>query len=277
MRNDFLEALLKLFQENPGAEASVAALCAKAGYSRSTFYRYFDSLPEAHEALEDRVVPTGVLQALVAGGDAVGMEDITGAFLGYQATVTRATLTLGAALVAALVRSAYRAQVSAQKAPFETERRRLQAKSMHELEAAKAKADAANKSRSEFLANMSHDIRTPMNAIVGLTKLMEHDKDDPEKMDAYLHKIQTSSQHLLSLINDVLDMSKIESSEVTLGREPISLADQVAQIDSIIRSQAESRSQTFTIRVHELTHEHFIGDAMRLRQLHHLSRRSHAA
>ena len=74
-------------------------------------------------------------------------------------------------------------------------------------------------------------------------KLMEHDKDDPEKMDAYLHKIQTSSQHLLSLINDVLDMSKIESSEVTLGREPISLADQVAQIDSIIRSQAESRCQ----------------------------------
>lgn len=277
MRNDFLEALLKLFQENPGAEASVAALCAKAGYSRSTFYRYFDSLPEAHEALEDRVVPTGVLQALVAGGDAVGMEDITGAFLGYQATVTRATLTLGAALVAALVRSAYRAQVSAQKAPFETERRRLQAKSTHELEAAKAKADAANKSRSEFLANMSHDIRTPMNAIVGLTKLMEHDKDDPEKMDAYPHKTQTSSQHLLSLINDVLDMSKIESSEVTLGCEPISLADQVAQIDSIIRWQAENRSQTFTIRVHELTHEHFIGDAMRLRQLHHLSRRSHAA
>lgn len=108
-------------------------------------------------------------------------------------------------------------------------------------------------------------------------KLMEHNKDDPEKMDAYLHKIQTSSQHLLSLINDVLDMSKIESSEVTLGREPISLADQVAQIDSIIRSQAESRSQTFTIRMHELTHEHFVGDAMRLRQLHHLSRRSHAA
>lgn len=108
-------------------------------------------------------------------------------------------------------------------------------------------------------------------------KLMEHNKDDPEKMDAYPHKIQTSSQHLLSLINDVLDMSKIESSEVTLGREPISLADQVAQIDSIIRSQAESRSQTFTIRAHELTHEHFIGDAMRLRQLHHLSRRSHAA
>lgn len=108
-------------------------------------------------------------------------------------------------------------------------------------------------------------------------KLMEHDKDDPEKMDAYLHKIQMSSQHLLSLINDVLDMSKIESSEVTLSREPISLADQVAQIDSVIRSQAESRSKTFTIRVHELTHEHFIGDAMRLRQLHHLSRRSHAA
>lgn len=210
----------------------------------------------------------------------VGKSITNNALLGYQATVTRATLTLGAALlalVAALVCSAYRAQVSAQKTQFETERRRLQAKSMHELEAAKAKADAANKSKSEFLANMSHDIRTPMNVIVGLTKLMEHDKNDPEKTDAHLHKIQTSSQHLLSLINDVLDMSKTESNEVTLGREPISLADQVAQIDSIIRSQAKNRSQTFTICVHELTHEHFIGDAMRLRQLHHLSRRSHAA
>lgn len=94
VRNNFLEALLKLFQENPGAEVSVAALCAKAGYSRSTLYRYFDSLPEAHEALEDRVVPTGVLQALVAGGDTVGMEDITGAFLGTLTASKRELTTL---------------------------------------------------------------------------------------------------------------------------------------------------------------------------------------
>ena len=94
VRNDFLEALLKLFQENPGAEVSVAALCAKAGYSRSTFYRYFDSLPEAHEALEDHVVPTGVLQALVAGGDTVGMDDITGAFLGTLTASKREPTTL---------------------------------------------------------------------------------------------------------------------------------------------------------------------------------------
>ena len=94
----------------------------------------------------------------------VGKSVTNNALLGYQATVTRATLTLGAALlalVAALVCSAYRAQVSAQKAQFETERRRLQAKSMHELKAAKAKADAANKSRSEFLANMSHAHERP--------------------------------------------------------------------------------------------------------------------
>ena len=94
----------------------------------------------------------------------VGKSITNNALLGYQATVTRATLTLGAALlalVAALVCSAYRAQVSAQKAPFKTERRRLQAKSMHELEAAKAKADAANKSKSEFLANMSHAHERP--------------------------------------------------------------------------------------------------------------------
>ena len=94
VRNDFLEALLKLFQENPGAEASVTALCAKAGYSRSTFYRYFDSLPEAYETLEDRVVPTGVLQAPVAGGDTVCMEDITGAFLGTLTASKRELTTL---------------------------------------------------------------------------------------------------------------------------------------------------------------------------------------
>ena len=200
----------------------------------------------------------------------VGKSVTNSALIGYQATVTRTTVVLAVALIAllaAVVYSAYRAKVSTQKAQFETERRRLQDQSMRALEAEKAKAEAANRSKSDFLANMSHDIRTPMNAIVGLTKLMEHDKNDPEKMDDYLHKIQTSSQHLLSLINDVLDMSKIESSEVTLGREPISLAEQVAQVDSIIRSQAESRSQTFTIRVHELAHEHLIGDAMRLRQL----------
>ena len=134
-------------------------------------------------------------------------------------------------------------------------------------EQAEKAANEANKAKSDFLSNMSHDIRTPMNAIVGITKLMEHEQNDPEKMSLYLHKVQSSSNHLLGLINDVLDMSKIESSEVKLNHEPITLADQVGQVDSIIRPQTEDRNQEFTIHVHEIVHEYLIGDAVRMRQV----------
>lgn len=104
-----------------------------------------------------------------------------------------------------------------------------------QLEKLNSKLIEASKAKSEFLSNMSHDIRTPMNAIVGMTKLIEHDKDDPDKLDMYVEKIQTSSHHLLSLINDVLDMSKIESGEVTLNRNSVSLADEVVQVENIMR------------------------------------------
>lgn len=134
-------------------------------------------------------------------------------------------------------------------------------------ERAEQAAKSADKAKSEFLANMSHDIRTPMNAIVGITKLMEHEKNNPEKLDTYIHKVQTSSRHLLGLINDVLDMSKIESSEITLSREPVSLAELIGQIDSILRPQTEEHDQRFVIRVHEIAHEFFISDALRLRQI----------
>lgn len=134
-------------------------------------------------------------------------------------------------------------------------------------ERAEKEAKKANRAKSVFLANMSHDIRTPMNAIMGLTKLMEHEKNDPDKLDIYIRKLQASSRHLLSLINDVLDMSRIESSEVTLNREPIRLSDQIDQINSIIRPQVEERGQDYMVLVHELGHEFFITDAVRLRQI----------
>ena len=138
---------------------------------------------------------------------------------------------------------------------------------LQKAEQAEQAAKKANRAKSDFLSNMSHDIRTPMNAIVGITKLMEHDKDDRDKMNAYIHKVQMSSQHLLSLINDVLDMSKIESSEVVLNKEFISLAEQIGQIDSIIRPQTEERGQEFVIHTRNITHEYLIGDAVRLRQI----------
>ena len=134
-------------------------------------------------------------------------------------------------------------------------------------EAAMREAEAASKAKSDFLSNMSHDIRTPMNAIVGITNLMEHEGNTSDRLRGYIQKIKFSSRHLLSLINDILDMSKIESNEVELSSEKVSLAEQVGQVDSIIRSQTNERGQSFTIRVHEIAHEYLIGDGVRLRQI----------
>lgn len=134
-------------------------------------------------------------------------------------------------------------------------------------EHAMQEAKSANRAKTEFLANMSHDIRTPMNAIVGITNLMEHEGNLSDRMGNYVQKIKLSSRHLLSLINDVLDMSKIESSEVELTVERISLAEQVGQVDSIIRSQTNERGQSFSIQTHNIAHEYLRGDGTRLRQI----------
>ena len=135
------------------------------------------------------------------------------------------------------------------------------------LEEAVEKAEEASKAKSDFLANMSHDIRTPMNAIVGITGLMEHEKGVSDKLHTYIAKVQLSSRHLLGLINDILDMSRIESKEVILNTEKISLAEQIGQIDSMIREQTNERQQRFHIHVNEIVHEYLIGDGVRLRQI----------
>jgi CheY-like chemotaxis protein len=95
-------------------------------------------------------------------------------------------------------------------------------------------AKSANAAKSSSLSNMSHDIRTPMNVIVGLSNLMEHELDNPQKMREYIQKIQTSSNHLLGLINDVLDMSKIESGENRMNIETFDLTEQIREIDMLI-------------------------------------------
>ena len=136
-----------------------------------------------------------------------------------------------------------------------------------EKQQALEQAEAATRAKSQFLSNMSHDIRTPMNAIFGIAQLMEHDKNDSEKMDDHIRKLKFSSQHLLSLINDILDMSKIESHEVSLNREFINLTDQVMQLKSIICPQTEEKKQKFLVKMHEIRHENLVGDAVRLRQI----------
>ena len=134
-------------------------------------------------------------------------------------------------------------------------------------EQATEEARAANRAKSSFLANMSHDIRTPMNVIAGMTRLMENEQDLTDRMRDYIGKIRSASTHLLALMNDVLDMSKIESGGVTLSRAPLNFADQIEQIDAIIRPQTVARGQKFALRTHGIVHEYHIGDGVRLRQI----------
>ena len=135
------------------------------------------------------------------------------------------------------------------------------------LEEAVEKAEDASKAKSNFLANMSHDIRTPMNAIVGITSLMEHEKGISDKLHTYITKVQLSSRHLLGLINDILDMSRIESNEVTLNKEEVNITEQIGQIDSIIRAQVTEHHQNFHIHVNDIIHEYLICDGLRFRQI----------
>ena len=134
---------------------------------------------------------------------------------------------------------------------------------------AKSREEAlhANMAKSDFLANMSHDIRTPMNAIVGMTEIAERNISDSMKMEDCLRKIKLSSKHLLGLINDVLDMSKIESGKLTLNIAPMSLRDAMDDIVNIIKPQIKSRRQNFDIYISNVFAENVCCDSVRLNQV----------
>lgn len=128
-------------------------------------------------------------------------------------------------------------------------------------------AEKANLQKTVYLATMSHDIRTPMNAIVGLADLMSHNLENPEKLLNQIGKLQDTSQHLLGLLNDILDLSKIESDSVTLQMQKVNLAEQLTQISGVIRPQANARHQNLQIKAYQIQHENFWGDGVRLRQV----------
>ena len=114
---------------------------------------------------------------------------------------------------------------------------------------------------------MSHDIRTPMNAVLGFTTLLARDADNPAKVREYTKKITSSGQHLLSLINDILDVSKIESGKVVLGYEQFTLSDLVASVDAIIQPMAKAKRQSFHLEVNGVRHEYLLGDETRINQI----------
>ena len=127
-------------------------------------------------------------------------------------------------------------------------------------------AERASKAKTDFLSNMSHDIRTPMNAIIGITTLMKNELHEPEKLAEHLSKLESSGQLLLGIINDILDMSRIESGKTTLNVDKMNLPQQISRLDSITRQQAGQRRQTFTVETH-LQHENVLGDPNRLNQV----------
>ncbi len=128
-------------------------------------------------------------------------------------------------------------------------------------------AQLASNSKTTFLSNMSHDIRTPMNAVLGFTTLLAKDAGNPDKVREYTKKIMASGQHLLSLINDILDVSKIESGKVVLTVEEFTLSDLVSSIDAIVRPMAGARAQEFHVEVRDIKHERLLGDETRINQI----------
>ncbi len=135
------------------------------------------------------------------------------------------------------------------------------------LNEARDEAVSANKAKSEFLSNMSHDIRTPMNAIVGMTAIATANIDDKQQLTNCLKKITLSSRHLLGLINDILDMSKIESGKMTLNVELISLRETMDSIVSIIQPQVKLKNQQFDIFISNIISEDVYCDSVRLNQV----------
>ena len=136
-----------------------------------------------------------------------------------------------------------------------------------ELEIAVRQEAAANRAKRNFLFNMSHDIRTPMNAIIGYTTLAETNLTQPAKVADYLQKISTASQHLLSLINDVLDMSRIESGRVVLEQEPVHLPTLVQDVRDIIQSNITAKGLSFTVDLAGVRDEDVVADPLRLQRI----------
>ena len=136
-----------------------------------------------------------------------------------------------------------------------------------QLQQAREEAEHANKAKSEFLSNMSHDIRTPMNAIVGMTAIARANLDNKDQVGDCLKKIALSSKHLLGLINDVLDMSKIESGKMSLNMEQVSLREVLDGITTIVQPQIKIKHQNFNVIVRHIEQENVYCDSVRLNQV----------
>ena len=193
------------------------------------------------------------------------------ALLDHMAVVGSVVLALAALLLLLLMRD--RKHTKAEVKQKDIARQVLEEKNRELAESQKALSDAliaaeqANRAKTVFLNNMSHDIRTPMNAIVGFTALAASHIDNKEQVQDYLGKITVSSQHLLSLINDVLDMSRIESGKVTIEEADVHLPDVIHDLRTIIQPNIEARNMELFIDTQDVVHEDIVTDKLRLNQV----------
>ena len=202
----------------------------------------------------------------------------------YQKTVLFTTILMAGfilLLFAGLFYSISRLSLADQKAEYEKRNNELHLQTMKEMEVVNQKlkkaknvatealqtAENANKAKTDFLSNMSHDIRTPMNAIIGITSLIRHDAGNKAKVIEYADKIDISSQHLLGIINDVLDMSKIEAGKTVFKYSDFSILDFMQELDTIFHTQIYEKQQTLTIIKENIQHEWVNGDQVHLMQI----------
>ena len=203
---------------------------------------------------------------------------------GYQKTIGFTTLLMAGfilLLFAGLFYSISRRRLADQKAEYEKRNNAIQIQALREMQVANKKlkkakdiatealqtAENANKAKTDFLSNMSHDIRTPMNAIIGMTSLIRHDAGNKAKVIEYADKIDISSQHLLGIINDVLDMSKIEAGKTVFKYTDFSILDFITELNTIFHSQIDEKNQTLTIIKENIRHEWVNGDKVHLMQI----------
>ena len=202
----------------------------------------------------------------------------------YQKTIVFETILMAGfilLLFAGLFYSISRRSLAEQKAEYEKRNNELHLQTMKEMEESNKKlkkaknittealqtAENANKAKKDFLSNMSHDIRTPMNAIIGMTSLIRHDAGNKAKVIEYADKIDISSQHLLGIINDVLDMSKIEEGKTVFKYTDFSILDFITELNTIFHSQIDEKNQTLTIIKENIRHEWVNGDQVHLMQI----------
>ena len=202
----------------------------------------------------------------------------------YQKTIVFETILMAGfilLLFAGLFYSISRRSLAEQKAEYEKRNNEIQTQAMKEMEESNKKlkkakdittealqtAENANKAKTDFLSNMSHDIRTPMNAIIGMTSLIRHDAGNKAKVIEYADKIDISSQHLLGIINNVLDMSKIEAGKTVFKYTDFSILDFITELNTIFHSQIDEKNQTLTIIKENIRHEWVNGDQVHLMQI----------